>query len=58
MTNQPPRFGDGRDPALADSDRMIDAWLRRELSDAYDRTLGEALPDELMQLAMCARPHH
>jgi uncharacterized membrane protein len=37
---------------------LIEAWVRRELSDAYDRTLAEQLPEELLRLAMTAQPHH
>jgi hypothetical protein len=51
-----PRCGEANDQANAGADRLIDAWVRRELADAYDRTLGETLPEDLLNLAMLARP--
>jgi hypothetical protein len=51
-----PVRGDSERPT--NSDRLIEAWVRRELSDAYDRTLAEQLPEELLRLAMTAQPHH
>jgi hypothetical protein len=58
MTYAQPRQGEAKGTANAGADRMIDAWVRRELADAYDNTLGEVLPDDLMRLAMSARQHH
>jgi hypothetical protein len=57
MSQLYPSHGTARDPASAGPDRLIDAWMRRELSDAYDRTLGETLPEELLVLVMSARSH-
>jgi hypothetical protein len=56
MSHHDPRGAETHRPAPGGNDHLIDAWLRRELSDAYDRALGETLPEELVALVCCACP--